>query len=349
MALPFAHPALSGAVFVILAGSAPSAFAQAFADYEIVSASGPGTQNAACPAGKKAVGGGAAAPGFQFLYETRPETGGNGWRATAQANAFVVAYAVCARVDASHAIATASGSGTQTAACGGTRKVLGGGAFVASFDFLHETRPVADGSGWRATADGNAAVLVYAICADVDATYGIASASGPGTQNPACPAGKQATGGGGVVPSFAYLHEGRPNGAGSAWSVTAAGNAFVQASVVCATPAASIPGEVPLLRVDRISDSTLRLTWDASCAVAAADYGIYAGSIGSWLHTAVDCEDDGSDRTEEVLMPAGDAYYLVVPSIPGQEGSYGRGSSGAERATGTGPCEASQLTTACSP
>jgi hypothetical protein len=114
-------------------------------NYEIVSQSGTGTQRPTCPGSKKVLGGGATVPSFGFFHESRPETDGTGWRATAQDNVFLYAYAICADVDSSYEITSASGGGAQHPTCTGSKKVTGGGAYVPSFRFLHDDRPETDG------------------------------------------------------------------------------------------------------------------------------------------------------------------------------------------------------------
>jgi hypothetical protein len=88
------------------------------------------------------------------------------------------------------------------------------------------------------------------------------------------------------------------------------------------------PGEVIELTMDRPSSlpGTLRILWEASCASGVDDYGIYEGALGSFdSHVLRDCTDDGADRVEDLPIPPGDAYYLVVPYNGSFEGSYGEG------------------------
>lgn len=95
----------------------------------------------------------------------------------------------------------------------------------------------------------------------------------------------------------------------------------------------------------------MRLSWTASCGAAAADYGIYEGALGLWdSHAAVDCLDDGADRTEDVLPATGDRYFLVVPhDAAAFEGSYGLGAGETERAPGTATCQPARQAAQCAP
>ncbi len=112
-----------------------------------------------------------------------------------------------------------------------------------------------------------------------------------------------------------------------------------------------IPGAVSAtLMADKVSASTVHLSWAASCGAAAADYGIYEGQIGDWTsHTMVDCIDDGADLSENVNPAAGSRYFLVVPhDAVAVEGSYGTDHSGAERPPGTATCQAARSLGQCS-
>ena len=111
------------------------------------------------------------------------------------------------------------------------------------------------------------------------------------------------------------------------------------------------PGLVPpTIKVNKAAapPTDLIISWSPSCADGAQDYGIYQGTLGAWYsHTALDCNDAGSDRLEQVAPAAGSAYYLVVPMNYKGEGSYGRRSSGVERPVGTTVCMTPQLITVC--
>jgi len=107
------------------------------------------------------------------------------------------------------------------------------------------------------------------------------------------------------------------------------------------------PGRVPplSLRVDKslLVAGNLTLSWGAALSAGAEDYGIYEGILGTWYsHTAIDCNDAGGDRTEDVTPGNGNRYYLVVPFNPNDEGSYGTNSAGVERPQGTSPCRLTQ-------
>jgi hypothetical protein len=75
----------------------------------------------------------------------------------------------------------------------------------------------------------------------------------------------------------------------------------------------------------------LTLAWGASCVSGGADYEIYAGQLGDFAsHSALFCSTNG--QTALTFEDVGtDAYFLVVARDSTREGSYGRGSSGAER------------------
>ena len=107
------------------------------------------------------------------------------------------------------------------------------------------------------------------------------------------------------------------------------------------------PGRVPppTLQVDRsmLVPGNLRLSWGASTSAGAEDYGIYEGTIGTWFgHAAIDCTDNGGDRTEDVSPQPASSYYLVVPLNGNDEGSYGWDSSGLERPPGVPACRPTQ-------
>lgn len=96
--------------------------------------------------------------------------------------------------------------------------------------------------------------------------------------------------------------------------------------------------------------SDVVLSWSASCAGGAQDYGIYEGTIGTWYgHTQIDCSDAGGDLTEQVTPGAGNRYYLVVPHNTKEEGSYGNASSGVDRPVGAVVCATPQVITPCPP
>ena len=91
----------------------------------------------------------------------------------------------------------------------------------------------------------------------------------------------------------------------------------------------------------------LVLSWGASCAPGAVNYGIYEGILGSFgSHVMKDCSDDGGDRTETITPGAGDRYYLLVVQGLTAEGSYGQATAG-ERPAAATPCLAGQNLTPC--
>lgn len=120
------------------------------------------------------------------------------------------------------------------------------------------------------------------------------------------------------------------------------------------------PGVVgPTLTVERLG-AQLHLAWTNSTCSGGQDYGIYEGQIGSYYsHTGIVCTDGGVPLQEDIPLPAGNTYYLVVPhNDPGllnpafsDEGSYGLdyvGGAMNERPLSAGACVANQVL-GCSP
>ena len=105
-------------------------------------------------------------------------------------------------------------------------------------------------------------------------------------------------------------------------------------------------GRAPDLTLSR-SGSELQLNWGSSCLETDADYEVYEGTLGDFeSHTPVTCSTGGStDRI--VALPAGNAYYLVVPNNLTFEGSYGRASNGTERAAAANACLTQSVATPC--
>ena len=99
--------------------------------------------------------------------------------------------------------------------------------------------------------------------------------------------------------------------------------------------AGDVAGELTL---GKAAGGDLLLQWDGSCAGGDDDYAVYEGTLGSFgSRVPVSCTTGGG--TSRVLTPAtGDTYYLVVPSHADREGSYGRDSTGSERAPAAGAC-----------
>ena len=105
-------------------------------------------------------------------------------------------------------------------------------------------------------------------------------------------------------------------------------------------PSCSPAGAVPdglfvagtLMSVEEGDAGEITVRWDASCGPGDLDYELYEGWIGAFgSHLPVTCGTSGA--LEWTFTPApGSMYYLVVPHNGVAEGSYGRDSTGAERA-----------------
>ena len=130
----------------------------------------------------------------------------------------------------------------------------------------------------------------------------------------------------------------------------------VSRMVRVAAPAAnSGPGRVPVTISLRkaVTPADVVIDWSASCSTAADDYGIYQGTLGTWYsHTLLDCNDQGSDLSEQITPAAASSYYLIVPHNGQAEGSYGNCSIGAcagadERPVGTAKCVTPQVLAPC--
>ena len=88
--------------------------------------------------------------------------------------------------------------------------------------------------------------------------------------------------------------------------------------------------------------SYLDFYWPASCA-GDEDYAIFEGHLGDYTsHVPVAC-GTGQRTYGWTYMPSFDAYYLVVPVRLGREGSYGRRSSGVERAPSASACSPQEI------
>lgn len=110
------------------------------------------------------------------------------------------------------------------------------------------------------------------------------------------------------------------------------------------------PGCVPTIHLDRtpIAPTLLVVSWTSSCSSGAEDYGIYEGQLGDWTsHGAIDCHDDGADRTEQIVPASANTYYLVVPFNANDEGSYGVDGWGIERPRGNPTCATTQTISMC--
>ena len=82
----------------------------------------------------------------------------------------------------------------------------------------------------------------------------------------------------------------------------------------------------------------LELNWGPSCQSSDDDYEIYEGAVGDFTtHLPVACSTGGA-LTVTITPMAGNTYYIVVPSGPTREGSYGNESEGDERQSSAEPC-----------
>jgi hypothetical protein len=111
------------------------------------------------------------------------------------------------------------------------------------------------------------------------------------------------------------------------------------------------PGIVPpTILMDKIDSTTLRIRFSPSECSGVEEHAIYRGNISSlpaYDHTPIDCIDSGTKLEEDVAVPPGDVYFLVVPTSQIEEGSYGRSSLGTERPPGTTTCAAPQNLQQC--
>jgi hypothetical protein len=117
------------------------------------------------------------------------------------------------------------------------------------------------------------------------------------------------------------------------------------------TMTCAVPGRTPpTLMVSpspAVSDNLI-LQWEADCQGGAQDYAIFEGQLGAPAsHIAIDCSDDGADRSEEITPASGNRYYIVVPLDPQYEGSYGVDSAGVERPPGSLTCRPLRIVSAC--
>ena len=97
-------------------------------------------------------------------------------------------------------------------------------------------------------------------------------------------------------------------------------------------------GSLPAtLLLDR-AGAQLDLFWSASCLTSDSDYAVYEGTLGSFTsHAPIACST-GNALTHSAALPAGNAYYLVVPNNLFNEGSYGLDSAGQERPAFANAC-----------
>ncbi|MCP3981209.1 MAG: hypothetical protein GY716_18065 [bacterium] len=112
--------------------------------------------------------------------------------------------------------------------------------------------------------------------------------------------------------------------------------------------AGSVPDAAPgpPLRIERVSDDDLALTWASSCVESDDDYAVYEGTLGDWTtHLAATCSTGGA--TSWTLTPqSGSRYYLVVPRSVNREGAYGADAGGNPRRQSSAPC-LPQFVSAC--
>lgn len=89
------------------------------------------------------------------------------------------------------------------------------------------------------------------------------------------------------------------------------------------------PGEP--LRVTRVANRQIELTWSSSCLETDTDYAVYEGALGNYYsHVPLTCDTGGAQTI--VFTPAPfNAYYLVAPRNAALEGSHGLRSPGVER------------------
>ena len=118
-----------------------------------------------------------------------------------------------------------------------------------------------------------------------------------------------------------------------------------------AAPVCLTAGAVPETGASRLNilkiGGDVRLAWGASCEADDPDYAVYEGTLGSFgSHVPRFCSTGGA-KFKLFTPAAGNTYYLVVPTQPEREGSYGLGSIG-ERPPSAAACFP-QATGACSP
>lgn len=113
------------------------------------------------------------------------------------------------------------------------------------------------------------------------------------------------------------------------------------------TVAETVGGPTEPLFVSKSGPTNLSLRWGAACGTSASDYAIYEGTIGTWYgHLPATCSTAGG--LDAILaMPAGSAYYLVVPLSASEEGGYGRDSAGNPIPVGATRCRATQNLGGC--
>lgn len=134
--------------------------------------------------------------------------------------------------------------------------------------------------------------------------------------------------------------------------LSVSGDWVIRAIVDCGTGEVG-PGSVPNggdtpgqpLRIARVDEDEIELTWGESCSSSDDNYKVHAGFFGAYpSHFALTCSTAGA-TSATVMLDMFDRYYLVVPFDSTHEGSYGRDSNGDERPQGGGICPQSQLVT----
>ncbi|RLE21429.1 MAG: hypothetical protein DRJ50_09230 [Actinobacteria bacterium] len=107
-------------------------------------------------------------------------------------------------------------------------------------------------------------------------------------------------------------------------------------------PAGWVPNDTPLL-MDVSPFGVFVLSWGASCLASDIDYAIYTGTLGDFSsHEPYICSTDGRNQAN-VPVGIGDKYYLVVPSSPDAEGSYGTDSDEVQRPASAAACLQQQI------
>jgi hypothetical protein len=112
----------------------------------------------------------------------------------------------------------------------------------------------------------------------------------------------------------------------------------VLVTTLCGGAAVAGGALVTDLRIGKGPGGTVVLDWSACHpGPSVTTYSVYAGVLGDFTsHARVSC--DAGQYTQMQLVPAaGYAYFLVVQTSGGQEGSYGSTSSG-ERPQAVVPC-----------
>jgi len=99
------------------------------------------------------------------------------------------------------------------------------------------------------------------------------------------------------------------------------------------------PGSIgDSLRVGRLGAGMLRLNWNTSNCAGGNSFGIYEGVLGVWYsHGKIDCQTTVPVNQEDIPLPGGNTYYLVVPHnddlginyAESDEGDYGESRIGA--------------------